>query len=66
MKSIFEYSFNHLPGTEEEIIYEIVDNILNNQDKINELSLSLEKIDENSGLGLKQFNLKHSITKNIF
>ena len=65
MKSIFEYSFNHLPGTEEEIIYEIVDNILNNQDKINELSLSLEKIDENSGLGLKQFNLKHSITKNI-
>ena len=65
MRSVFEYSFHHLPGTEEEIIYEIVDNILNTQDQIDELTRSIEKIDENSGLGLKQFNLKHSITKNI-
>ena len=65
MRNVFEYSFHHLPGTEEEIIYEIVDNILNTQDQINELTQSIENIDENSGLGLKQFNLKHSITKNI-
>ena len=64
MKSFFEYSIENLPSTEEEIIYDLVDGILNNNNKINELKNSLEFNDEN-GLGLKINNLKQEFTNNI-
>ena len=53
------------PGTEEEIIYEIVDNILSTQDKIKDIQYSIQNIDENNGLGLKLLNLKKEIKNNI-
>ena len=64
MKSFFEYSIENLPSTEEEIIYDLVDGILTNNDKINELKNSLEFNDEN-GLGLKINNLKQEFTNNV-
>ena len=64
MKNFFEYSIDNLPSTEEEIIYDLVDGILNNNNKINELKNSLEFNDEN-GLGLKINNLKQEFTNNI-
>ena len=64
MKNFFEYSIDNLPSTEEEIIYDLIDGILNNNNKINELKNSLEFNDEN-GLGLKINNLKQEFTNNI-
>ena len=64
MKNFFEYSIDNLPSTEEEIISDLVDGILNNNNKINELKNSLEFNDEN-GLGLKIKNLKQEFTNNI-
>ena len=58
--------YNHdIPGTEEEIIYEIVDNILSTQDKIKDIQFSIQNIDETKGLGFKLRNLKNEIKKNI-
>ena len=53
------------PGTEEEIIYEIVDNILSTQDKIKDIQYSIQNIDQNTGLGFKLLNLKKEIKNNI-
>ena len=58
--------YNHdIPGTEEEIIYEIVDDILSTQDKIKDIQFSIQNIDETKGLGFKLRNLKNEIKKNI-
>ena len=58
---------NDLPqqlNTEEEIIYEIVDDIINTENKISEMTNSI-LINDNSNINQTQFNLKHQILKNI-
>ena len=50
--------------TEEGIIYEIVDDIINTENKITEMTNSLI-INNDSNLNQPQFNLKHKISKNI-
>ena len=50
--------------TEEGIIYEIVDDIINTENQISEMTNSLI-INDNSDSGQIQFNLKHKILKNI-
>ena len=51
--------------TEEEIIYELVDNILSTEDKIKDIEYSIDNIDEKKGLGLKLINLKKEMNNNI-
>jgi chromosome segregation ATPase len=55
---------SHQLCTEEEIIYEIVDDIINTENKITEMTNSLI-INNDSNLNQPQFNLKHKISKNI-
>ena len=52
------------PLSLEEIIYEIVDDIINTENKISEMTNSI-LINDNSNIGQTQFNLKHQILKNI-
>ncbi len=51
--------------TEEEIIYELVDNILSTEDKIKDIEYSIDNIDEKKGLGLKLINLTKEMNNNI-
>ena len=55
---------SHQLCTEEEIIYEIVDDIIITENKITEMTNSLI-INNDSNLNQPQFNLKHKISKNI-
>ena len=52
-------------GTEEEIIYEIVDDILSTQDQIKNIQYSIKNIDETKGSGLQLLNIKNEIQRNI-
>ena len=52
-------------GTEEEIIYEIVDDILSTQDQIKNIQYSIKNIDETKGSGLQLLNITNEIERNI-
>ena len=52
-------------GTEEEIIYEIVDDILTTQDQIKNIQYSIKNIDETKGSGLQLVNITNEIERNI-
>ena len=51
-------------NTEEDLIYDIVDDIISTENRISELTNKM-LINDDSGPGLAKFNLKHDIIKNI-
>ena len=51
-------------NTEEDIIYEIVDDIIETENKISSLTNEMI-INDDSGPGVAKFDLKHAILKNI-
>ena len=52
-------------NTEEDLIYDIVDDIISTENRISELTNKM-LINDDSGPGLAKFNLKHDIIKNNF